>query len=141
MTATSSPAPLLQMRGITKRFPGVTALADVSLTLRPGEVLALMGENGAGKSTLMKILSGVIPDYEGQLLLRGQPVRFGGTRDADAVTRQAGSPHPITSTALPARGERVSAAVATASSRLVLPWALRPTTTLRPAPSSTLSSA
>ncbi len=49
---------LLAMRGIGKRFPGVTALADVSLTARPGEVLALMGENGAGKSTLMKILGG-----------------------------------------------------------------------------------
>ena len=74
MTATSSSAPLLQMRGITKRFPGVTALADVSLSLRPGEVLALMGENGAGKSTLMKILGGAqLPD-EGEILIDGQRV-------------------------------------------------------------------
>jgi ribose transport system ATP-binding protein len=68
------PAPLLQMRGITKRFPGVTALADVSLTLRSGEVLALMGENGAGKSTLVKILGGAqLPD-EGEILIDGQHV-------------------------------------------------------------------
>ncbi|MDV7395398.1 ATP-binding cassette domain-containing protein, partial [Arthrospira platensis SPKY1] len=51
-------APVLEMRGISKTFPGVRALNDVSLTLYPGEVHALMGENGAGKSTLMKILSG-----------------------------------------------------------------------------------
>ena len=58
--ALAEPArPLLEMRGITKRFTGVTALNDVSLTLYPGEILGLMGENGAGKSTLLKILSGV----------------------------------------------------------------------------------
>jgi ribose transport system ATP-binding protein len=66
--------PLLHMRGITKRFPGVVALQDVSLRLRAGEVLALMGENGAGKSTLMKILGGVqLPD-EGNISIGGEPV-------------------------------------------------------------------
>ncbi len=64
--------PLLQMRGITKRFPGVTALDGVSLRLEPGEVLALMGENGAGKSTLMKILGGAQQPDEGEILIDGK---------------------------------------------------------------------
>jgi len=73
---------LLSMRGITKRFPGVVALKDVSLELRAGEVLALMGENGAGKSTLMKILGGAYPPDEGELLIDGQPVVLKGISDA-----------------------------------------------------------
>jgi len=74
---------LISIRNITKRFPGVVALNDVSIDIPRGELHAIVGENGAGKSTLMKILSGVIPDFEGELLLRGQPVRFRGTRDAE----------------------------------------------------------
>ena len=62
------------MRGIGKRFAGVTALRDVSLFARGGEVLALMGENGAGKSTLMKILGGVQPPDSGEILIEGAPV-------------------------------------------------------------------
>jgi ABC-type sugar transport system ATPase subunit len=73
------------MRNITKHFPGVLALADVSLQIRPGESHALCGENGAGKSTLMNILGGVITDYEGQIVLRDLPVRFNGPRDAEAA--------------------------------------------------------
>src|SRR6267142_2825589 len=73
---------LLAMRGITKRFPGVVALKDVSLELRAGEVLALMGENGAGKSTLMKILGGAYPPDDGQLFIDGKPVVLSGVRDA-----------------------------------------------------------
>src|SRR5256714_3480613 len=73
---------LLAMRGITKRFPGVVALKDVSLELRGGEVLALMGENGAGKSTLMKILGGAYPPDEGELLIDGVPVVLKGIADA-----------------------------------------------------------
>lgn len=53
--------PVLEMRGISKTFPGVKALDDVNLTVEPAEILALVGENGAGKSTLMKVLSGVYP--------------------------------------------------------------------------------
>jgi len=76
-------APLIAIEHVTKRFPGVTALDGVSVAIESGELHAIVGENGAGKSTLVKILSGVIPDFEGQLVLRGQPVRFAGTRDAE----------------------------------------------------------
>jgi len=69
--------PVLQVERISKRFPGVIALRQVSLQLFPGEVLAVIGENGAGKSTLMKILAGIqLPD-EGQILLDGQVQRIG----------------------------------------------------------------
>ena len=76
-------ASIISIRNVTKRFPGVTALDSVSVDIVRGELHAIVGENGAGKSTLMKILSGVIPDFEGELLLRDEPVRFRGTRDAE----------------------------------------------------------
>jgi len=75
--------PAIVMRGITKRFPGVVALADVSLEVAAGELHAICGENGAGKSTLMKILSGVHRPDAGSLEVHGRPVRFAGTRDAE----------------------------------------------------------
>jgi ribose transport system ATP-binding protein len=71
------------MRGVTKRFPGVVALDDVTIEVAAGELRAICGENGAGKSTLMKILSGVQPPDGGVLEVHGQPVRFHGTRDAE----------------------------------------------------------
>jgi putative multiple sugar transport system ATP-binding protein len=76
---------ILEMRSITKTFPGVKALSDVSLAVRRGEIHAICGENGAGKSTLMKVLSGVYPagSYEGEIVLDGQPVRFAGIRDSE----------------------------------------------------------
>jgi putative multiple sugar transport system ATP-binding protein len=78
---------ILEMRSITKTFPGVKALSDVSLAVRRGEVHAICGENGAGKSTLMKVLSGVYPagSYEGEIVFDGQPVRFTGIRDSEHV--------------------------------------------------------
>jgi simple sugar transport system ATP-binding protein len=75
-------APLLELRGITKRFPGVLANDDVSLDLRRGEVHALLGENGAGKSTLMNILYGLYTPDEGQILLDGKPIELGSTKAA-----------------------------------------------------------
>ncbi len=74
--------PIVAFRGLTKRFPGVTALDGVSLDIARGELHAIVGENGAGKSTLVKCLSGVIADFEGEVSLRGQPVRFRRTTDA-----------------------------------------------------------
>ncbi|GAA3458272.1 multiple monosaccharide ABC transporter ATP-binding protein [Saccharothrix longispora] len=76
---------ILVMRGITKRFAGVTALHDVSLAVRRGEIHAICGENGAGKSTLMKVLSGVHPhgSYEGEITFEGEPCSFGGVRDSE----------------------------------------------------------
>ena len=69
-----SPKPLLSVENVTKRFPGVTALSEICLSISAGEVLALIGENGAGKSTLMKILAGVqLPD-EGQIMVDGHQV-------------------------------------------------------------------
>jgi len=78
---------LLEMRDITKSFPGVRALSGVSFDLRAGEVHALCGENGAGKSTLMKILGGVYPhgDYGGEVLIDGTVRSFGGVREAEAA--------------------------------------------------------
>ncbi|MCO7219158.1 multiple monosaccharide ABC transporter ATP-binding protein [Klenkia sp. PcliD-1-E] len=77
--------PILEMRSITKTFPGVKALQDVTLSVQRGEVHAICGENGAGKSTLMKVLSGVYPagDYEGEIVFEGQVVSFGGIRDSE----------------------------------------------------------
>jgi ABC-type sugar transport system ATPase subunit len=74
--------PLLEMRGIGKHFPGVRALTDVSLTLRAGEVVVLVGENGAGKSTLMKILAGALQADEGEILIDGARVRIDSPQDA-----------------------------------------------------------
>jgi len=76
---------ILQMRAITKEFPGVKALKDVTLTVRRGEVHAICGENGAGKSTLMKVLSGVHPagTYDGDIVYEGQVCNFHSIRDSE----------------------------------------------------------
>ena len=76
--------PALEMRGITKRYPGVVANDHIDLEIRPGEIHALLGENGAGKTTLMNVLYGLaIPD-EGEVLLDGEPVKIAGPSDAIA---------------------------------------------------------
>jgi ribose transport system ATP-binding protein len=75
-------APLLEMRGICKRFPGVVALDGVTLEIAQGEVLAMVGENGAGKSTLMKILGGVYQPDDGEIRIDGKPVSIHDVTDA-----------------------------------------------------------
>lgn len=76
--------PLICFRDVTKRFHAVVALTDVSFDVAAGSFHAICGENGAGKSTLMKILSGVIGDYDGVVELDGEPLRLTGPRDAEA---------------------------------------------------------
>lgn len=79
--------PILEMRNITKEFPGVKALNNVSFRVAQGEIYCLVGENGAGKSTLMKVLSGVYPygTYSGEIFFNGQPQRFRSIRDSEKV--------------------------------------------------------
>ncbi len=90
-TPTASPPSvgdtILEMRGITKRFTGVTALSNVTFSVTRGEIHAVVGENGAGKSTLMKVLSGVYPHgtYEGEIIYEGEPVRFRSLRESEAI--------------------------------------------------------
>ena len=76
---------ILEMRGITKTFPGVKALSDVNLNVREAEIHAIVGENGAGKSTLMKVLSGVYPSgsYEGEILYKGEEQHFKSISDSE----------------------------------------------------------
>ena len=78
---------ILEMRDITKTFPGVKALSNVNLSVEEGEIHAVVGENGAGKSTLMKVLSGVYPagTYDGQIIFQGQECQFKGIHDAQTA--------------------------------------------------------
>jgi galactofuranose transport system ATP-binding protein len=80
--AAFSTAPVLELRGISKAFPGVQALSGVALNLYPGEVHTLMGQNGAGKSTLIKVLTGVYAPDQGEILLDGQAIYPASTLDA-----------------------------------------------------------
>jgi simple sugar transport system ATP-binding protein len=78
----SESIPLIELRGISKRFAGMTALDDVSITVRAGEVVCLLGDNGAGKSTLIKVLSGFHEPSGGTILMDGEEIRFADPRDA-----------------------------------------------------------
>jgi simple sugar transport system ATP-binding protein len=76
--------PVLEARGINKRFGPVQALRDVNLSVFPGEVVALIGDNGAGKSTLINVLTGVLPLESGEIVFGGEPVRFSSPHEARA---------------------------------------------------------
>jgi rhamnose transport system ATP-binding protein len=80
--STGADAPVLQLAGISKRFNGIHALSEVGLSIRSGEVMALIGENGAGKSTLVKTLTGIYRPDAGSILIDGQPVCFGSPQEA-----------------------------------------------------------
>ncbi len=81
----SDAAPLLSLSGVTKTFPGVRALSEVSLALYPGQVTALVGENGAGKSTVVKILTGIYQPDAGEIHVGGKPVRFPTPQAAESA--------------------------------------------------------
>ncbi|NND03208.1 MAG: ATP-binding cassette domain-containing protein, partial [Acidimicrobiia bacterium] len=87
----SEATPLLQMKGITKRFPGVLANDRVDFDVRRGEIHTLLGENGAGKSTLMKVLYGLYQQEEGEVLIDGEPVDM--KEPADAIGHKIGMIH------------------------------------------------
>ena len=78
---------ILEMRNITKTFPGVKALENVNLRVRQGEIHAVVGENGAGKSTLMKVLSGVYPagTYDGEIVYDGNVRNFKALKDSEEI--------------------------------------------------------
>ncbi|MQA40881.1 sugar ABC transporter ATP-binding protein [Rugamonas aquatica] len=82
LSSAPAPVPVLELRGISKAFPGVQALSGVALNLYPGEVHTLMGQNGAGKSTLIKVLTGVYTPDQGQILLEGRAIQPSSTLDA-----------------------------------------------------------
>ncbi|MDD3699401.1 MAG: ATP-binding cassette domain-containing protein, partial [Atribacterota bacterium] len=71
MVATQQTQPLISLKNVSKSFPGIQALNDISLDIFPGEIHAVLGENGAGKSTLMKILSGIVTKDSGEIFLQG----------------------------------------------------------------------
>lgn len=82
----TDPTPIMELRNVSKSFGSTRALSDVSLSVKPGQILCLLGDNGAGKSTLIKVLSGYHPQTSGSLLFEGQERRFAGPREA----RQSG---------------------------------------------------
>src|SRR4051812_33265637 len=82
---------MLEARGLVKRYPGVTALDHVDLSVNAGEVVALIGENGAGKSTLIKIVGGLVNPDEGELLMDGKPAKL--TKASDATRLGIGVIH------------------------------------------------
>ncbi len=89
--STDTTTPLIEVRGLTKRFPGVVANDSVDLIVKPGEILGLLGENGAGKSTLVKMIFGIYQPDEGQIFLRGEEMTADGP--GEAIARGIGMVH------------------------------------------------
>jgi D-xylose transport system ATP-binding protein len=85
MAATTTDAPLLELRGVSKRFGAVQALSDVDFALHAGEVVGLVGDNGAGKSTLVKVISGIHPADDGEYRFAGERQRVATPHDATAL--------------------------------------------------------
>jgi ABC-type sugar transport system ATPase subunit len=83
--SSSNGAPLLELRGVTKRFGPVQALSRINFEIPPGQVTALAGDNGAGKSVTIKTIAGLWPPDEGEILWQGKPVHFNGPRDSEAA--------------------------------------------------------
>ncbi|HTN89996.1 MAG TPA: ATP-binding cassette domain-containing protein [Sorangium sp.] len=83
--STAQRTPILELRGIKKRFGAVQALSGVDLEVFPGEVVALVGDNGAGKSTLIKTIAGIFPPDSGEVRFAGQPVALRGPKDASRL--------------------------------------------------------
>src|SRR4051794_4078580 len=80
--AVEAPHPVIEVRGVSKRYGALTALQGVDLAINPGEIVGLVGDNGAGKSTLIKILSGAVPPTSGELYLDGEPMTMHSPLDA-----------------------------------------------------------
>ncbi len=94
--ANSTPAtPLIELRGVTKRYGAVLALDQVHFQIYPGEVIGLLGDNGAGKSTLVKILSGIVEPTAGIFLAEGKPVRVQSRRDSYRLGIETIYRHPL----------------------------------------------
>lgn len=81
----ASVSPVLELRSISKHFGGVRALSDVDLSLYKGQITALVGDNGAGKSTLTKVLAGIYEADQGEMIVKGEPVKFHGPKEATAA--------------------------------------------------------
>jgi len=85
MAEVTTQAPAVELRGITKRFPGVVANDDINIEVRAGAIHAIVGENGAGKSTLIKLLAGVYQPEAGEIVFRGEPTEVRDARHAEAL--------------------------------------------------------
>ena len=114
--------PLLELRGVGKRFGAVTALDGVDLVANAGEIHALTGANGAGKSTLMNLLAGVYAPGAGDILIDGRPVRFASPAEARALGIASGRFIPSCAASVSASPSSTLASIETTRSRMAGTW-------------------